>query len=185
MAPAAEIELDDPKPYIFGPVDPNRLNQDSVFAIKNRARRFRDRLGSSHSCYGYSLPSGEVVSYIWLSVAPSHNTTVPIRFGIALTLAKRQAYVWDCATSSAHQNRGLYQAGLAHARRIAAKSGVANVFICADIDNDASVRGIRGANFHPYCKATIRLRGPIRTLSRDGWNFRVFLGKRTVALFEA
>lgn len=182
VVPGEQQTGSQPAGYRFGLVARERVEQDPVFAVKGRAERFRTRFDSPHRCYGFHSSSGEVVAVFWLSLAWDQSIEVPFRYGLSLRLAPGQAYIWDCATGSPHQNRGLYRAGLALAAAEARAQGARDVFVVTDVDNQPSMRGISAAGFHELGRLTLTQAGPLRIIRPDAGETRTYWRAQAIDL---
>jgi hypothetical protein len=87
---------------------------------------------------------GQLAAYGWVS--PDEELIGELNLLIKLT--RGEAYIWDCATLPAYRNQRLYSALLVHMLGELRSEGLCRVWIGADLDNEASQRGISNAGFH-------------------------------------
>jgi len=95
-------------------------------------------------CYA-SRVGRSLVAYGWVSFREELVGELDLR----LNLVPGEAYIWDCATLPAFRGRHLYSALLSFIMHDLYTRPVCRAWIGADLDNQASQRGIVRAGFHP------------------------------------
>lgn len=101
------------------------------------------RLESGRQCYAAWVDK-QVVAYGWVSLKEEGIGELNLR----VKLLPGEAYIWDCATSSAFRGKGLYSALLIYILGELRAQGLCRAWIGADHDNVASQKGMARAGFH-------------------------------------
>ena len=105
--------------------------------------RFQQRLEDGHDFYIYSR-NGDLAAYFWLS----ENRAAPFAFGFNVIVPENVRYIWGCRVLDKFQGQGLYKKMLQEARS-SVQAHTREIFITAESDNTASIRGIESAGFAP------------------------------------
>ena len=144
------LDLDEPAPVITPglPAAFCRLGPESLDELVNAAGRkdpaeLLKRFENGRRCYAARV-EGQLAAYGWVS--PDEELIGELNLLIKLT--RGEAYIWDCATLPAYRNQRLYSALLVHMLGELRSEGLCRVWIGADLDNEASQRGISNAGFH-------------------------------------
>ena len=87
---------------------------------------------------------GQLAAYGWVSYEEEFIGELRLR----LKLLPGEAYIWDCATRPAYRRNRLYSALLAYILAELRAEPLCRVWIGANLDNEASQRGIARAGFH-------------------------------------
>jgi len=141
--------------YIFKPIGREYFNKDQIFAQKNRAKKFFQRIDTGCKCYGFFNGNDRVVSYVWASVALPIALSVPLTYKLNLKLNSGNAYLWDCFTSPEYRRQGFYRQGLIKAKSICLKNGAKRVYMVCDRGNTISKAGILSAGFEEISRLFI------------------------------
>lgn len=132
----------------FRALRPEDFDKNAIFREKKRQARFKKRLVHGHRCFGFETESGEVASYLWLSLGSLEKAVrVPFSLGMIIELGKYDGYIWDCRTVPEYLRRGLYTKGLLSVLGICASSGKKDIFIGCVPSNSPSYLGIMSAGF--------------------------------------
>jgi len=95
---------------------------------------------------------GALAGYGWISFVEESAVEV----GLRIRLLPGEAYIWDCATLSRFQRRGLYPALLTEMAAALHADGIYRVWIGADLANTPSHVGITRAGFRVVADVAIR-----------------------------
>ena len=144
------LELDEPTPVITPglPAAFCRVGPESVHALVNAAgvdnsAEILKRFESGRRCYA-AWVEGKLAAYGWVSLDEEFIGELSLR----IKLVQGEAYIWDCATLPEFRNQRLYSALLVHIIGELRSEGLCRAWIGADLDNEASQRGISNAGFH-------------------------------------
>lgn len=130
-------------PYDFRELIGKDLANSNIFSYKNRVDRYNRRFKEGHRCFGYSTDA-QVVNHTWASV----GIAVPWEFGLNIRFGMKICYLWDCRTIESHKGRGLYPASIQRTySNIVGNWSAHPAYICTEIKNIASRRGIEKAGF--------------------------------------
>jgi ribosomal protein S18 acetylase RimI-like enzyme len=100
------------------------------------------RFETGRRCYA-AWVEGQLAAYGWVSFDEEFIGEL----SLCLRLLPGEAYIWDCATLPAFRRRRLYSALLVHILGVLQAEPLCRVWIGADLDNEASQRGIARAGF--------------------------------------
>lgn len=168
---AAEAVL--PSDYRWGLIDETIIMNDSIFAVKDRRAKAYVRLADGHVCYGFLDQTGEVVYYMWITIARDAYRLVPWELNTQFALKPKTVYFWDCFTTPAHRRRGLYRSALRIGVSLAKKQGAEKSYICCMKGNTTSLDAIRDSGFRDMFEFTIRRIGPLVFCKRSGSSISV------------
>lgn len=175
LPPVSQDDRRAPSGLSFVRLTSEDIGGSALFRVRGRERKFHNRDGRTHSCFGFVDADGDPLSFAWLTVPSGTSTPVPLGSGVSLLLSPGSAYVWDCVTRKDMRGRGLYTETLRRLASRALSSGCYDVWICADEDNVASRRGIERAGFRPAFAVNLYRLGPVR-LVRWRSRARLFVG---------
>jgi hypothetical protein len=144
------LNLDEPTPVItpLVPATFCRVGPESLPALVNAAGRdlsaeIRKRFDSGRRCYT-AWVEGKLAAYAWVSP----NEELISEFSLRIKLLPGEAYIWDCATGQNFRRQRLYSALLVYIIGELRSENLCRVWIGADLDNEASQKGIANAGFH-------------------------------------
>ena len=144
------INLDEPTPVITPllPATFCRVGPESVSALVTAAEKYSSaeilkRFENGRRCYA-AWVEGKLAAYGWVSPDEEFIGELSLR----IRLLPGEAYIWDCATVQNFRQQRLYSALLAYIIGELRAEGLCRVWIGADLDNEASQRGISNAGFH-------------------------------------
>ena len=144
------LDLDEPTPVITPglPAAFCRVGPESVRALVNAAgvdnsAEILKRFENGRRCYA-AWVEGKLAAFGWVSLDEEFIGELSLR----IKLVQGEAYIWDCATLPEFRNQRLYSALLVHIIGELRSEGLCRAWIGADLDNEASQRGISNAGFH-------------------------------------
>lgn len=101
------------------------------------------RFASGRRCTA-AWVDGQLAAYGWVS----YEQEFIGELRLSLRLQPGEAYIWDCATRPVWRRHHLYSALLGVMLGELRRESIRRVWIGADLDNEASQRGIARAGFH-------------------------------------
>jgi len=144
------LNLDEPTPA-FTPLVPATFGRAGpeaapalAAAMGGETREILGRFETGRRCYA-AWVEGQLAAYGWVSFDEEFIGELSLR----LRLLPGEAYIWDCATLPAFRQRRLYSALLVYILGALRAEPLCRVWIGADLDNEASQRGIARAGFRP------------------------------------
>lgn len=144
------MNLDWPAPVItpLVPATFCRIGPESIPAMVSATSRYASanllkRFENGRRCYT-AWVDGKLAAYGWVSPDEELIGELSLR----IKLVPGEAYIWDCATLPAYRQKHLYSALLVYIVGELRLEGLCRVWIGADLDNEASQRGIANAGFH-------------------------------------
>jgi ribosomal protein S18 acetylase RimI-like enzyme len=144
------LNLDEPTPAItpliaatFGPAGAE-AGRVLAAAMGGETRSILERFETGRRCYA-AWVEGQLAAYGWVSFDQEFIGELSLR----LRLLPGEVYIWDCATLPAFRRRRLYSALLVYMLGALRTEPLCRAWIGADLDNDASQRGIARAGFRP------------------------------------
>jgi RimJ/RimL family protein N-acetyltransferase len=120
--------------------------------LKEFTGQYRARLADGARAL-IGTQSGGIVFSAWIASARLHIDE--LRF--TWTIPDGDAVVYDCVTMPDARGRGIYPEALRRLSGMLAEEGVRHLWIYADADNAASLRGIKKADFEYRGSITARI----------------------------
>lgn len=143
------LDLDQPTPRITPLVHASfrRVGLESAPALAaalggEKTAEVCRRFETGRRCYT-AWVEDKLVTYGWVSFEEEYVDELNLR----LSLLPGEAYIWDCATLPAFRRKRLYSALLVHIVEALRAENLCRVWIGADLNNEASHRGIARAGF--------------------------------------
>lgn len=151
------LDLEEPTPGVVPrvPVVFRRVETDSLSALAaamgaHAPEEIRKRFETRRRCYT-AWVGEELAAYGWVSFEQEYIGELNLH----LRLVPGEAYIWDCATLPAFRQNHIYSALLVHILQELHAEDLCRVWIGADLDNEASQRGIARAGFKPVADLVI------------------------------
>jgi Acetyltransferase (GNAT) family len=101
------------------------------------------RLEAGRQCYIASV-GNDVAAYAWVSFDEEYVS----EFNLRIRLLPGEAYIWNCLTLPGFREQRLYSGLLAYISSQLRTQEVCRIWICTDLENVPSQRGIERAGFH-------------------------------------
>ncbi len=143
------LDLDEPSPPVTPLVEATfrRAGAEDIPALAEAmntgAAEVEQRFASGRRC-STAWVGGQLAAYGWVSYEEEFIGELRLR----LKLLPGEAYIWDCATRPTFRRNRLYSALLANMLAELRTEPLCRVWIGANLDNEASQRGIARAGFH-------------------------------------